>query len=125
MIDIPKTPEQQQEDIDKRIERFQRELNWLKAAWEKGDVRIEMATLMVDHFSELNTITIEFATLLEMMQPMLSEEDHERLKPTVERIFKSIMTVKGHNDRFAKLFENLPDKHDMLLATVDTPPHMM
>lgn len=118
-------PKELNVDIAAKIERFQREINWMKKAWEAGDVRNEMAGLMSEHFVQINTVAVSFAKMFEVMISTLSDEQLEKFKPQVTEIFEAITIIKGHNPRFLELYKHLPNKHDMLLATVDTPPLMM
>lgn len=125
MIDPSERTEVDQAAMDKRLLRFQRELNWLKSAWEKGDVRVEMAALMADHFRELHEISINLVDLIEKMDKAIPRETMDTMQHEIVALVGNVTAAKGHDDRFKKLFDHLPDKHDMLLATVDTPPYTM
>lgn len=121
-----KTPEQvEMLAVHERMRRLQSELDWLKQAWTRGDIRVKMATLMMEHFQELNNLSVALASLIRKVGEVTSEEEFGRMQEEIILIAGSLSAATMHNERFKELFEELPDKYDMMLATVDTPRHMM
>lgn len=113
--------EDERKMINGIFERIDREVSWLKNAYESGDVREEYNDLVMRHFEGLKQISgLLFKLLLD-----LNPEEAERHKETIEKLREVINAVIPHAERFGEIRDRLPNKYDMYLATVEAPPGVM
>lgn len=107
--------------VDKMFQRLTRESKWLKEAYAQADVRDETLALLSNHFA---AIAVLHQLVLNMVKDM-TEDEYKKFEPHIKGIDITLNELQPHAEDFKKIYDRLPNKYTMYLATVDAPPHKM
>ena len=114
--------DQDQEYLKAAMERLQVELGWYRQHM-RDDYRGELADLIDEHFQGLRELAYAFMALGSVLKR--SGLPYEAIQKEMDTVMEKLTELGPHAEKFKKLYGKMPDRNDMFLATIDTPPHKM